>query len=125
MIKEGKGIDAQTLTLDFAVSFLEICEARPLPKTQGNSRKKLVSQGAPDWIISGYSHEGQVSFTLDVRALRTDGWKDMRYLRGDGSADKHRAGMYSLKQDAEERNNLNEDPNCVDPVKEISGLLFE
>ena len=38
---EGRVIDAQTLTLDFASSILEICNAEPLPSTQGKSWKKL------------------------------------------------------------------------------------
>jgi N-acetylglucosamine-6-sulfatase len=43
----AKTVEAQTLTLDFASSILEICGAPPLPKTQGRSWKNLVTNGDP------------------------------------------------------------------------------
>ncbi|MEM9280482.1 MAG: sulfatase [Verrucomicrobiota bacterium] len=126
LIDEGEVIDAQTLTLDFASSILEICEAPPLPKTQGQSWKKLVSEGDPDWRSSWYyeyNYESQFPYTPNVRALRTDTWKYIRYPHGDGSPDKHMAELYNVVQDPEERNNLIDDPEHADLVKELRAEL--
>lgn len=126
LIEEGTVIDAQTLTLDFASSILEICGAPALPKTQGASWKKLVSEGDDDWRTSWYyeyNYEKQFPYTPNVRALRTDEWKYMRYPHGDGSADKHMAELYNLKDDPEERNNLINDPKHADLVKELRAEL--
>ena len=82
LINAGRVIDAQTLTLDFASSILEICNAKPLPTTQGKSWKKLVTSGDSDWRTSWYyeyNYEKQFPYTPNVRALRTDKWK---YIRG-------------------------------------------
>jgi N-acetylglucosamine-6-sulfatase len=121
-----KVIEAQTLTLDFASSILDICDAEPLPRTQGKSWKKLVAEGDPDWRTSWYyeyNYEKQFPYTPNVRALRTDKWKYMRYPHGDGSPDRHMAELYNLKDDPEERNNLINDPKHADLVKELHAEL--
>lgn len=104
-----KTIESQTLTLDFAASILEICSAPPLPKTQGRSWKKLVTNGDPNWRTSWYyeyNYEKQFPYTPNVRALRTNEWKYIRYPHGDGSPDKHMAELYHLKSDPGETTNL-------------------
>lgn len=109
LTRKGKTIEAQTLTLDFAASILEICGAPPLPKTQGRSWKKLVTSGDPDWRTSWYyeyNYEKQFPYTPNVRALRTDEWKYIRYPHGDGSPDQHMAELYNLKEDPGETTNL-------------------
>ena len=88
--KFPKVIEEQTLTLDFAASILEICGAEPLPKTQGKSWKKLITEGDPDWRTSWYyeyNYEVQFPYTPNVRALRTDRWKNIRYPPGAGAPD--------------------------------------
>jgi N-acetylglucosamine-6-sulfatase len=105
----AKTIESQTLTLDFASSILEICGAPPLPKTQGRSWKNLVTNGDPNWRTSWYyeyNYEKQFPYTPNVRALRTNEWKYIRYPHGDGSADKHMAELYHLKSDPGETTNL-------------------
>lgn len=109
LTSKAKTIEAQTLTLDFAASILEICEAPALPKTQGRSWKKLVTSGDPDWRTSWYyeyNYEKQFPYTPNVRALRTDKWKYIRYPHGDGTPDKHMAELYNLKNDPGETTNL-------------------
>jgi arylsulfatase A-like enzyme len=109
LIHAGRVIDAQTLTLDFASSILEICNAEPLPTTQGKSWKKLVSTGDTDWRTSWYyeyNYEKQFPYTPNVRALRTDRWKYIRYPHGDGSPDRHMAELYDLQNDPKETTNL-------------------
>ena len=105
----AKTVEAQTLTLDFASSILEICGAPPLPKTQGRSWKNLVTNGDPNWRTSWYyeyNYEKQFPYTPNVRALRTNEWKYIRYPHGDGSSDKHMAELYHLKSDPGETTNL-------------------
>jgi len=119
-------IDAQTLTLDFAASILDICGAEPLPKTQGLSWKKLISSGDPEWRTSWYyeyNYEKQFPYTPNVRALRTDEWKYIRYPHGDGSPDKHMAELYDLKNDVAERHNLIAKPEHAELVKRLSAEL--
>ena len=109
LTSKAKVIEAQTLTLDFAASILEICDTPPLPKTQGRSWKKLVTEGDMDWRTSWYyeyNYEKQFPYTPNVRALRTNEWKYIRYPHGDGSPDKHMAELYHLKSDPGETTNL-------------------
>lgn len=106
---KAKTIESQTLTLDFASSILEICGAPPLPKTQGRSWKKLVTNGDANWRTSWYyeyNYEKQFPYTPNVRALRTNDWKYIRYPHGDGSPDKHMAELYHLESDPGETTNL-------------------
>ncbi|MGC6464747.1 MAG: sulfatase [Akkermansiaceae bacterium] len=120
--KFPKVIEAQTLTLDFAASILEICEAPPLEKTQGKSWKKLITTGDPEWRTSWYyeyNYEKQFPYTPNVRALRTDEWKYIRYPHGDGSPDKHMAELYNLKNDPGETKNLIKDERYQELVEKL------
>ncbi len=120
--KFPKVIDEQTLTLDFASSILEICGAEALPKTQGKSWKKLISEGDPDWRTSWYyeyNYEVQFPYTPNVRALRTDRWKYIRYPHGDGSPDKHMAELYDLANDPHETTNLINKPEHKELVAQL------
>lgn len=118
----AKTIEAQTLTLDFASSILEICGAPPLLKTQGRSWKNLVTNGDPNWRTSWYyeyNYEKQFPYTPNVRALRTNEWKYIRYPHGDGSADKHMAELYHLKSDPGETTNLIADEKHKETVAKL------
>ena len=124
--KMPKVIEAQTLTLDFAATILDICGAEPLPRTQGKSWKKLVSEGDPEWRTSWYyeyNYEVQFPYTPNVRALRTDEWKYIRYPHGDGSPDRHMAELYNLRKDPQERRNLIHDPRYADLIDELRAEL--
>ncbi len=96
------------------------------PRTQGKSWKKLVSEGDPEWRTSWYyeyNYEVQFPYTPNVRALRTDEWKYIRYPHGDGSPDRHLAELYNLKKDPEERHNLIHDPRYADLIEELRAEL--
>lgn len=124
--KRPKVIEAQSLTLDFAASILEICGADPLPTTQGRSWKKLISTGDPEWRTSWYyeyNYEVQFPYTPNVRALRTDRWKYIRYPHGDGSPDKHMAELYDLQNDPGELHNLIGHEQHASLVEELRGEL--
>ncbi len=120
--KQPRVIEAQTLTLDFAASILDICGAKSLPRTQGKSWKNLITTGDADWRTSWYyeyNYEKQFPYTPNVRALRTDKWKYIRYPHGDGSPDKHMAELYDLQNDPEERRNLINDKKHAALVSEL------
>ena len=112
-ITAGKVISQQVLTIDVAPSVLEICGVPSLEKIQGHSWRKLVSEGSdPRWRTSWfyeYNYEKQFPYTPNVRALRTDKWKFIRYPHGDGTNDKHSREMYDLEADPNELHNLAKD----------------
>jgi len=124
--KYPKVIEAQTLTLDFASSILDICEVEPLPNTQGASWKNLITRGDPAWRTSWYyeyNYEIQFPYTPNVRALRTNDYKYIRYPHGDGSPDKHMAELYHLKTDPEENINLIDKPEYSALVGQLRSEL--
>ncbi|QOV92001.1 sulfatase family protein [Humisphaera borealis] len=121
-----KTIEEQVLTLDICPSILEMCGLHPDKGVQGRSFKKLVTAGDPDWRKSWYyeyNYEKQFPYTPNVRALRTDRYKYIRYPHGDGSPDKHMAELYDLKSDPEETKNLIADPQHAKLVEELRAEL--
>ncbi len=125
-LASGKVVPQQALTLDVAPSILELCGAKPLENINGKSWVKLVREGDESWRKAWfyeYNYEKQFPYTPNVRAVRTDEWKYMRYPHGDGSPDKHMAELYHIKTDPEERHNLIADPRYADTVKEMQALL--
>lgn len=127
-----KVIDEQVLTLDFAPTILDICGAEPLEQVHGRSWKKLVQVGDPDWRQSWYyeyNYEKQFPYTPNVRGVRTDRWKYIRYPHGDGSPDRHMAELYEIRSDPEETCNLINDPQYAPVVerlrKELDRLIRE
>ncbi len=124
--KMPKVIEAQTLTIDFAPTILEICGAELLPRVHGKSWKKLMASGDDEWRTSWYyedNYERQFPYTPNVRAIRTDDWKYIRYPHGDGSPDKHLAELYHLREDPEERRNLINVPKQASLLKELRAEL--
>jgi arylsulfatase A-like enzyme len=105
----GKVIEPQVLAMDMAPSLLDLCGSPPLEKIQGRSWKKLAQSGDPAWRRSWfyeYNYEKQFPYTPNIRGIRTDEWKYMRYPHGDGSADRHLDELYHLKSDPLETRNL-------------------
>jgi N-acetylglucosamine-6-sulfatase len=127
-----KVIDEQVLTVDFAPTILDICGAEPLPRVHGKSWKKLVQIGDPDWRRSWYyeyNYEKQFPYTPNVRGVRTDRWKYIRYPHGDGSPDRHMAELYEIRSDPNETRNLINNPQYAPVVetlrKELDRLIRE
>ena len=103
----------QVLTLDVAPSVLDLCGAPALEEIQGRSWRKLAGEGDPAWRAAWfyeYNYEKQFPYTPNVRGIRTDEWKYIRYPHGDGSPDRHMAELYHLTDDAAELRNLANDP---------------
>ena len=108
-LAQAKVVTQQVLTLDIAPSILELCGAPAMPDIQGKSWVKLSREGDADWRKAWfyeYNYEQQFPYTPNVRALRTDKWKFIRYPHGDGSADKHLSELYDLENDPGETKNL-------------------
>ncbi|QDT55079.1 Arylsulfatase [Caulifigura coniformis] len=117
---------AQVLTLDLAPSLLELCGAAPLKQAHGRSWVSLVQGKSRDWRtgwLYEYNYEKQFPYTPNIRGVRTDEWKLIRYPHGDGGPDRHRAELYDLKNDPDERKNLIDDPTQRSRIEELSALI--
>jgi N-acetylglucosamine-6-sulfatase len=110
---EPRVIDQQVLTIDVAPSLLELGGAPALGNIHGRSWVRLARSGDPGWRRSWfyyYNYEKQFPYTPNVRGVRTDDWKYIRYPHGDGGPDRHLAELYNLQADPDERVNLIADP---------------
>ena len=109
----GKVVSKQVLTIDLAPSLLELCRAPAIENIQGRSWVKLANRGDSKWRKAWfyeYNYEKQFPYTPNVRGIRTDDWKFIRYPHGDGSPDKHLAELYDLRKDPGELHNLAASP---------------
>lgn len=99
----------QVLTVDVAPTLLDLCGAAPLQDIHGRSIRTLVTGQSDAWRDGWfyyYNYEKQFPYTPNVRAVRTDRWKYIRYPHGDGKPDRHMAELYDLKNDPGELTNL-------------------
>ena len=123
-----KVIGEMVLTLDFAPTILDICGADPLPKIHGRSWKKLAQGQAEDtpwrsaWYYE-YNYEKQFPYTPNVRGIRTQDWKYIRYPSGDARPDPHLGELYHISADPTERKNLIKDPSQKQRIAELSSQL--
>jgi N-acetylglucosamine-6-sulfatase len=124
---KARVVDEQVLTVDMAPSLLELCGARAVPGIHGRSWATLVRQGSdPAWRkawIYYYNYEKQFPYTPNVRAIRTESWKYIHYPHGDGSPDRHKAELYNIEFDPEERRNLIDHPKYARIVAQLKSAL--
>jgi N-acetylglucosamine-6-sulfatase len=121
-------IDQQVLTLDIAPSILDVCGLEAPAGLHGKSWKRLAQGDARGWRTAWYyeyNYEKQFPYTPNVRGVRTDEWKYIRYPHGDDSPDRHKAELYHLKNDPEESKNLINDPKWAAKVKELQSVLVQ
>ena len=121
-------VSGQVLTTDVAPSLLELCGAKPLPNIQGRSWVSLSHGKDPEWRkgwFYEYNYEKQFPYTPNVRGIRTDEWKFIRYPHGDGKPDRHMAELYHLKQDPLELKNLASDPEYASARRELEQQLSQ
>jgi N-acetylglucosamine-6-sulfatase len=119
-------VEKMVLTVDLAPSLLDLCGAEPLPSIHGRSWRKLAQGDATGWRSSWfyeYNYEKQFPYTPNVRGVRTDDWKLIRYPHGDGRPDRHLAELYHLAVDPEERTNLIADPAHAGRIKDLQTEL--
>jgi arylsulfatase A-like enzyme len=124
-------IDQMVLTTDFAPAILDICGAPPLAKVHGRSWKKVAqgdAQAAADWRKSWYyeyNYEKQFPYTPNVRGVRTDRYKYIRYPHGGDKPvpDRHMAELYDLQNDPEESKNLIHDPAHASLIEQLRAEL--
>jgi len=113
-LPRGRVETRQVLTEDVAPSLLAACGSRPLERIHGRSWVDLVNGGDPDWRtewLYEYDYEKQFPYTPNIRGVRTDRWKFIRYPHGDGGPDRHLAELYDLEEDPGELVNLAADPS--------------
>jgi len=55
--------------------------------------------------------------------VRTESWKYVHYPHGDGGSDRHRAELYNIEFDPEERHNLIGNPKYAEVVKDLQAEL--
>ena len=123
-------IDQQVLTEDIAPSLLDLCGAPPLANSDGRSWKQLCSAGDSDWRTAWlyeYNYEKQFPYTPNIRGIRTDRFKFIRYPHGDGGPDRHLPELYDLQADPGETRNLAADPahaaTRADLDRQLAALL--
>jgi len=108
-LPRGKVVGEQVLVEDIAPSVLDICGAPAIEGIDGRSWRMLAGGTDPAWRtewLYEYNYEKQFPYTPNIRGIRTDRWKFVRYPHGDGSPDRHRPEMYDLANDPEELVNL-------------------
>jgi N-acetylglucosamine-6-sulfatase len=119
-------VAGQVLTVDVAPSILDVCGAEPLPNIHGKSWKRLAQGDATGWRTAwhyAYDYEKQFPYTPNVRGVRTADWKYIHYPHGDGRTDRHKAELYHVAADPEERHNLIDDPQHAGKVRELQAEL--
>lgn len=119
-------IPQMILQVDHAPTILDICGVPPPAKAHGKSWKKLAQGDARDWRKSWYyeyNYEKQFPYTPNVRGVRTDRWKLIRYPHGDGGPDRHKGELYDLQADPEESKNLIDDPRHQAKIAELRAEL--
>jgi N-acetylglucosamine-6-sulfatase len=126
--KESRVVDQQVLTTDMAPSLLELAGAPAMTGIDGRSWVKLVRGGDSDWRKSWfyyYNYEKEFPYTPNVRGIRTEEWKYVHYPAGDGSADKHLAELYDLKNDPGELVNLVKRPEHASTLQRLQAELAQ
>ena len=121
-----KIVEPLILTVDMAPSVLELCGVDAPKSVHGRSWKRLVTVGDPNWrrsFLYHYNYEMQFPYTPNVRGIRTDDWKLIRYPHGDGNPDRHMSELYHIACDPDERCNLINDPRCAEIVQHLQAEL--
>jgi N-acetylglucosamine-6-sulfatase len=125
-VDQPKLIDGQVLHVDLAPSILDLCGAEPLKNIHGQSWRKLVRGDATNWRkawLYSYNYEKQFPYTPNVRGVRTQTWKYIRYPHGDGAPDRHMAELYHLPSDPAESRNLIADPAYEGVIVKLNAEL--
>ncbi len=121
-----KRIPQQVLTVDVAPTILDLCGAEPLKNIHGASIRPLALGDASGWRTSWlyhYNYEKQFPYTPNIRAIRGDRWKYIRYPHGDGGEDRHLPELYDMQNDPQELHNLSQMPEHQSLVAQLQREL--
>ncbi len=119
-------VPQQVLTTDVAPTILDAAGAEPMEDIHGRSIRPLVSKTPPAWRtewLYEYNYEKQFPYTPNVRAVRGDRFKYIRYPHGDGSDDRHMAELYDIQADPGESRNLIADPAHAATIADMQARL--
>ncbi len=122
LIRPATVINEMVLNLDLAPSVLDLCGASSLKNIDGRSWKPLLTGRPRGWRDSWlyfYNYENEFPYTPNVRGVRTDTWKYIRYPHGDGHPDRHKAELYNITEDPLETHNLIAEPSAAGRLKEL------
>ncbi len=72
-----------------------------------------------------YNYEKQFPYTPNVRCVRGETWKYSHSPHGDGGPDRHRAELYNIEFDPEERYNLIDRPQYQAVVRSMQSELLK
>lgn len=125
-VDQPRVVDRMVLHVDLAPSLLDLCGAPPLANIHGKSWRKLAQGDATSWRTAWYyeyDYERQFPYTPNVRGVRTDRWKYIRYPHGDGQPDRHQAELYDLMTDPDETRNLIAVPEHAARIAELQQEL--
>jgi len=128
MGQKGQRVKEQVLTVDVAPTICELTQAASLQNIHGRSFKNLVNGGDPQWRKSWlyyYNYEKQFPYTPNVRGIRTDKWKFIRYPHGGGEPDRHLFEFYDLENDPEEKVNLAQSPQHQVSMMKMNNELLK
>ncbi len=123
-----KRVVSQVLTVDIAPTLCELAGTPPLAMTHGRSMVKLLSNGDDQWRKSWfyhYNYEKQFPYTPNIRGIRTDRWKLVRYPHGDGGPDRHMGELYDIQNDPMERKNLINSPEHKPLIEQLGQELMQ
>ena len=127
LIPKPTVITEMVLNIDLAPSVIDLGGAPPLKNTDGRSWQPLLAGKRSGWrqsFLYFYNYEKEFPYTPNVRGVRTDGWKYIRYPHGDGGPDRQLGELYNLKTDPLETRNLINDPAAGKKLTELK-LEFE
>ena len=114
---------------DLAPTLIALGGGEPLADVTGQVVEAAAARdGAPDWrtaFFYEYNYETQFPYTPNVRGVRTDRWKLIRYPHGDGTPDRYTAELYDLAHDPQELHNLIADPAHAATRRELERRFEE
>jgi N-acetylglucosamine-6-sulfatase len=127
-IEAGTQVDGLTLSIDIAPTILDFAGAEISDRIQGRSLVPLLTGQVDDWresvLVEFYTYENPMPWLtdMDYRAVRTDRYKYIHWVRHEGE-------LYDLEADPYETTNLIDDPRMSEVVaglrKELGGLALQ
>jgi arylsulfatase A-like enzyme len=126
LVKAGTVVSQMVLSHDLAPSLIDLAGAEPLDDITGQSFRPLLTGEPAAWrdaFVYEYNYEKQFPYTPNVRGVRTDRWKLIRYPNGDDSPDRFTAELYDLENDPHELRNLIADPDHAATRERMEALF--